>query len=173
VLANWGSKPVGKEEEIVLNIYDLHDIQTRGVQRSIEISGSGFTWQDNYTLGWSPDGKWIAFDQADGIYKVPVEGGVPVLVVRVPTLHHNVNFQWITIPHPFTPGAKYTITPAGNGLNLRDQPSQAGKPLKVLKAGDEITIVKGPTLADGYTWWQMRTKDGVEGWAEDLPDWYQ
>jgi hypothetical protein len=81
-------------------------------------------------------------------------------------------YQWISIPHPFAPGAKYTLTPAGNGLNLRDQPSQAGKPLTVLKAGDEITIVKGPTLADSHTWWQMRTKDGVEGWAEDLPDWY-
>jgi hypothetical protein len=167
VLANWLIRPAGKKDDIVL---DLLDIQTRQVQRSIEISG--FKWAECYDLTWSPDRKWIAFNQFDRIYKVPIEGGVPVLVAQLSSFLPFI-YQWISIPHPFAPGAKYTLAPVGNGLNLRDQPSQAGKPLKVLKAGDEITIVKGPTLADGYTWWQMRTKDGVEGWAEDLPDWYQ
>jgi WD40 repeat protein len=148
-------------------ILDFFNIQTRQVQRNLKIPG--FPPQVRLTLAWSPDGKWVAFSGADGLYKVPVEGGAPVLVAQMPW---PFIYQWLSIPHPFAPGAKCTITPAGNGLNLRDQPSQASKPLKVLKAGDEITIVKGPTLADGYTWWQMRTKDGVEGWAEDLPDWY-
>ncbi len=52
---------------------DFIDIQTRQVQRSIEIPG--FNWARCLSLAWSPDGKWIAFDQEDGIYKVPVEGG--------------------------------------------------------------------------------------------------
>jgi hypothetical protein len=149
-------------------VLDLFNIQTRQVQRKLIIPGFG--QGDIGALAWAPDGKWIAFNEIKGLYKVPIEGGDPVLVVD--SLWPYI-YQWITIPHPFAPGAKYTITPAGNGLNLRDQPSQAGKPIKILKPGDEITIVKGPTLADGYTWWQMRTKDGVEGWAEDLPDWYE
>jgi dipeptidyl aminopeptidase/acylaminoacyl peptidase len=168
VLTNWIIKPGVTDRDTLL---DLFHVPTRRVQRQIKISGIlSDSFLKNPSLAWSPDGKWIAMIQAKGIYKASIQGGNPVLVAP---LDWPWICQWISIPHPFAPGAKYTITPAGNGLNLRDQPSQAGKPLKVLKAGDEITIVKGPILADGYTWWQMRTKDGVEGWAEDLPDWYQ
>jgi Tol biopolymer transport system component len=160
------------------------NVQTEQIEHTIQIPGAD--WDRNRALAWSPDGKQIAFYQindnndsladptrppADGIYLIPAAGGTPVRIAGSPKTWTPL-FQWISVPHPFAPGAKYTITLAGNGLNLRDQPSQTGKPLKVLKAGDEITIVKGPILTDGYTWWQMRAKDGVEGWAEDLPDWY-
>jgi Tol biopolymer transport system component len=173
---------VGTNDNLKLEFINIQNGQT---ERTIQIPGADYSGRIR-GFAWSPDGKQIAFFQinnevpppadqksppADGIYLIPAVGGTPVWIADSPKYWPPI-FQWISIPHPFTPGVKYTITPAGNGLNLRDQPSQAGKPLKVLKAGDEITIVKGPILADGYTWWQMRTKDGVEGWAEDLPDWY-
>jgi hypothetical protein len=25
---------------------------------------------------------------------------------------------------------------------------------------------------DGYAWWIMRTDDGAEGWAVNIPDWF-
>ena len=66
----------------------------------------------------------------------------------------------------------YTITAAGENLNLRAQPALDGQVLKMLPPGEEITILEGPSQADGYTWWRMQTKDGIEGWAADIPDWY-
>ncbi len=34
------------------------------------------------SLGWSPDGNWIAFDQTNDLYIVSVYGGEPILLLR-------------------------------------------------------------------------------------------
>ena len=33
------------------------------------------------------------------------------------------------------------------------------------KEGTTLVVLDGPEEADGYTWWQVRTPDGAEGWA--------
>ena len=66
----------------------------------------------------------------------------------------------------------YQITIAGNDLNLRAKQSLDGAIKKILKTGDIVTILEGPVQADGYSWWKMRTADGVEGWAVDVAGWY-
>jgi hypothetical protein len=74
-------------------VLELFDIQTRRVQRSIDIPGA--KWRGS--LAWSPDGKWILFEQdADGIYKVPIEGGAPILTAHLPAIRFIR--LWITIP---------------------------------------------------------------------------
>jgi Tol biopolymer transport system component len=70
------------------------DIQTGRVQRRLEIPDySGYLF---LFLDWSPDGKWILFNQdsqENKFYKVPASGGTPIFITDSPTF-----IQWINIP---------------------------------------------------------------------------
>jgi hypothetical protein len=35
------------------------------------------------------------------------------------------------------------------------------------REGTVLTVLEGPTDADGYVWWKVRTPDGDEGWGAD------
>ena len=149
---------------------DFISVQTGKVERRMEIPNTHAMHID--AIAWSPDGEWIEYvQQTRGIYLTRTQGGTPIELVQIPDELITI-LQWISVPHPFAPGSVYTITAAGANLNLRTQPATDGQVLKMLSPGEEITILEGPTLADGYTWWRMRTKDGTEGWAADIPDWY-
>lgn len=149
---------------------DFINILTGKIERRMEIPDSHSMVIDSIT--WSPDGEWIEYvQQTRGIYLTRTLGGTPIELIKVPDELITI-LQWITIPQPFAPGGVYTITAAGVNLNLRAQPALDGKVLKTLLPGELITILEGPTQAGGYTWWRMRTKDGIEGWAVDIPDWY-
>jgi len=80
---------------------------------------------------------------------------------------------WLTIPNQFHSGDVYIITPAGHHLNLRSLPALASQRLRQLAEGDRVSIVDGPVEADGYTWWKLRTADGIDGWAVDVAGWYE
>ena len=54
-------------------------------------------------------------------------------------------------------------------LNLRSSASTSGSVISVLSAGTSLTVVGGPTTANGYTWYQVRTSGGTTGWA--VQDW--
>ena len=53
----------------------------------------------------------------------------------------------------------------GGGLNIREQPTTNSKTVTSAKEGTTLVVLDGPKEADGYTWWQVRTPDGAEGWA--------
>jgi len=64
------------------------------------------------------------------------------------------------------PGATVVVKGTGGaGLNLRQQPSTTARVTGSFKEGTELTVLDGPQEADGYVWWQLRAKDGTEGWA--------
>jgi len=49
---------------------------------------------DIASLGWSPDGNWIAFDQSNDLYIASVDGGEPILLLR----STNAEFGfWLTV----------------------------------------------------------------------------
>lgn len=68
----------------------------------------------------------------------------------------------------FRVGDVYFLTTAGDKLNLRDKPSLSGAVLAQAKSGDYLTILDGPRVADGYTWWKFE-----QGWAVENQDWYE
>jgi uncharacterized protein YgiM (DUF1202 family) len=73
------------------------------------------------------------------------------------------------------PGTTTTAAPTGKfkindairvteTLNLRTSASTSAIVVAVLPAGTTGTVIGGPTVASGYTWWNIRTSRGT-GWA--------
>lgn len=63
-------------------------------------------------------------------------------------------------------GGQATIRTTGNNaLFLRANPDKNAIVLTRLSSGTRITIIGGPVVTTGETWWQIRTPSGLEGWA--------
>lgn len=108
----------------------------------------------------------------------PVATPTPALVIQEqPTLLPEVPFTSTTpLTNVVAPPAALTggtvlavgqparIT-APNGLNLRTAPSAAGTLLMQLPTGAKVTVVEGPTDAEGFTWWKVDDGGGNAGWV--------
>jgi uncharacterized protein YgiM (DUF1202 family) len=92
----------------------------------------------------------------------PTAGTPPTATVVLP-------IEGTVEPTPITeigPGATVVVKgTAGAGLNLRQQPSTYARVVGSYNEGTELTVLDGPREADGYVWWQLRAKDGKEGWG--------
>ena len=50
-------------------------------------------------------------------------------------------------------------------LNIRTGPGVAYPFARsFLETGEYVAILAGPVQADGATWWQVQTADGIVGW---------
>jgi hypothetical protein len=67
---------------------------------------------------------------------------------------------------------------------IRSNPGSTGEILGEAPAGDNLLVIDGPQCASGYSWWKVRTLDGLEGWTVEgdtdaywlvnpLSPWYQ
>jgi uncharacterized protein YgiM (DUF1202 family) len=52
----------------------------------------------------------------------------------------------------------------GTGANLRARPGRTGDVLKSVPDGSQLTIVGEDEVADGVTWRNVQTEDGLTGW---------
>jgi hypothetical protein len=52
----------------------------------------------------------------------------------------------------------------GTGANLRARPSRSGSVLKSVPDGSQLTVVGEDEQADGVTWRNVETEDGLTGW---------
>ncbi|GEM_PF-991418 len=64
--------------------------------------------------------------------------------------------------------AYVALTGRIDALRLRNQPSTSGGVVQLMPNGTPVTIIGGPTNADGFTWWQLRAADGSVGWAAEV-----
>ena len=71
-----------------------------------------------------------------------------------------------------TQGATYSISQAGDQLNVRASPSLEAEVVKKLHPGDRVEILGDMMQADGYYWWKINLDDQLEGWAVNIPEWY-
>jgi hypothetical protein len=84
----------------------------------------------------------------------------------------------------FRVGDVYSLTEAGEGVNLRAEPSMEGEIVERLSRESSscgwgyFKIIDGPVAADGHTWWQVRLwgvydwSDTV-GWLVESQEWYE
>ena len=74
-------------------------------------------------------------------------------------------------PTPLPPGALRLDAPARvvarQGLNVRETPGTHAKLVGRFAPGTLVTVREGPTAADGYRWWRVESKQGLNGWVAD------
>lgn len=74
-----------------------------------------------------------------------------------------------TVPGPtgaLTVGAPATVSgTGGSGVNMRNGSGTSFDIIRILGDDTVISLVEGPTDADGFTWWKARLDDGTEGWV--------
>lgn len=57
------------------------------------------------------------------------------------------------------------LVTAPNGLNMRQAASAAAALIVQLGTGQRVTVVEGPSQADGFTWWRVDAGNGQSGWV--------
>lgn len=63
------------------------------------------------------------------------------------------------------------FTTDGSQLRLRDTPSKDGKVVKALANGTKATVLDGPQVVDGATWWKIKVSVTNEvGWCLEFAD---
>ena len=68
----------------------------------------------------------------------------------------------------FAVGDTIKVTEA---MNFRSSAGTSGSVIAQLPAGTTGTVLAGPTVASGYTWYQFRTSGGTTGWGAQ--DWLE
>jgi len=70
----------------------------------------------------------------------------------------------------YTPGQTLVVTGTdGEGIRFRSGPGTDTMTRVIIEEGAELTVLDGPDVADGYSWWHLETADGTSGWAAE--DW--
>jgi WD40 repeat protein len=127
----------------------LWDIET-GTQRRTLAGHTGTILQ----LAFSPDGSQLASRDGDNTIRL---WGLVAFASSAPT--------------DLVIGATATVHVTGNDvLNVRGGAGVNFAVLDELPDSTPVTILGGPVYADGFTWWRLRTPDGIEGWAVDYAD---
>lgn len=63
-------------------------------------------------------------------------------------------------------GARALVT-APAGLNMRAQPTSNSQLIVRLGSGVRVTVVEGPSQAEGFTWWRVDDGQGKVGWVAE------
>lgn len=61
-------------------------------------------------------------------------------------------------------GAARVTGTGGAGVNLRSAAGTSAPIVQIVGDDTGMTLLEGPTEADGFTWWRVRLDDGTEGW---------
>jgi hypothetical protein len=132
---------------------------------------------------WSPDGRAVLVESNGRQYLASINGTITEITGQVSGANA---VNWVDGALP--PGDGFTgpaaqPTPAGviagaiyqpgqqlrvyaQTLNIRSGPGVAfGFARNFLVTGEYVAILAGPVEADGATWWQVQTADGVIGWV--------
>ncbi|MBX3051668.1 MAG: SH3 domain-containing protein [Caldilineaceae bacterium] len=93
----------------------------------------------------------------------------PVLIIEPTATFTPDALQATATPVPVVGGLLTVGQPARvavpGGLNIRQAPSTAGVLVTRLGFGQRLSVLEGPTSADGYIWWKVDDGQGNVGWG--------
>lgn len=74
-------------------------------------------------------------------------------------------------PTPNTePVQQARVNVTDEGLKLRGGAGTAFQIIENMPAGTIVTVLDGPVYSEGYTWWNVRSSSGNEGWSVEAAD---
>lgn len=92
---------------------------------------------------------------------------VPPPPTNVPEALPTPTFTATAIPgSALVPGNPARVT-APNGLNMRSEPRQGAQLIVQLGTNQRVTVLEGPTTADGFTWWRVDDGQNNVGWVAE------
>lgn len=95
-------------------------------------------------------------------------GNTPVPVTAdTPTAAPTATFTVTPVPGTALAVGQPARVVAPDGLNMRDQPSASGQLLLLLPANQRVTVMEGPTDAEGFRWWRVDDGGGNVGWVAE------
>ena len=115
------------------------------------------------TASWSPDGKWIVVAGSDregtGLFKLPVDGGAPVQIVKGPFLDPVWSPRGDLIVYcgtqVFTRTPLLAVHPDGTPVKLPEiNVQRGGERARFLPNGTGLVYIPGDTLA-GQDFWLL------------------
>jgi len=62
------------------------------------------------------------------------------------------------------------VCTVSDSVKLRDGPGKKYSILKSLVSGADLKIIGGPTCSDNWSWWQVETESGYQGWMSEGGD---
>jgi uncharacterized protein YgiM (DUF1202 family) len=86
---------------------------------------------------------------------------------ETPTAAPTATFTATAVPGTALAVGQPARVVAPDGLNMRDQPSSSGELLLLLGANQRVTVVEGPTEAEGFRWWRVDDGGGNVGWVAE------
>ncbi|MBC8160634.1 MAG: SH3 domain-containing protein [Roseiflexaceae bacterium] len=95
----------------------------------------------------------------------PTAAAQPSVVAPQPAQQPGQPVQPTSKPGLAAGGTAYVAQAGGKSLRMRNQPGLETTVLDGLAPGTQMTLLGGPQEKDGYSWWNIRTADGREGWV--------
>ena len=136
---------------------------------------------------WSPDSQRIAFtglydpeigSYLDGVWIAdvgswnPLRTELPGSTSLYAWYDPDVVNTWKGFPLLWY-GDFVTVTKEGSPVIVHAEPNANAPVIVEVIAGQSMEVIDGPVIAEGLTWWKMRTEDGTEGWSVEDPEWYE
>jgi hypothetical protein len=151
----------------------------------IPIRGFGKVWcaqlgASNAEIGWAttPEQAYTAHWQAfeHGFMCQGINGTVYVLYNDKTWQSYPFPTNGSSSSRPSTPpqqirvGDKVRVCTAHDRLALRPRPQLDSSEMTRLDPGESVIVVDGPAYSDGWSWWLVRTDDGLVGWVAEGGD---
>jgi uncharacterized protein YgiM (DUF1202 family) len=86
---------------------------------------------------------------------------------EVPTAAPTATFTATAVPGTALAVGQPARVVAPDGLNMRDQPSSSGQLLLLLPSNQRVSVLEGPTEAEGFRWWRVDDGGGNVGWVAE------
>ncbi len=128
------------------------------------VSANNFTWWRVRT----PSGRegWVV-ESADGVQTL-VAGAVASGVGELDEALEGIPSSGLASMLRVGDTALVTLRNRRDALRLRNSAGLGGRIIVLMPSGTRLTVVGGPQLVDGFTWWQVRTPEGNLGWTAEI-----
>ncbi len=92
---------------------------------------------------------------------------LPQAPTETPTPEVTPTFTPTPLPGTALAAGQPARVTAPAGLNYRESPASGAALIGQFGTGQRVTILEGPVVADGFTWWKIDDGSGAAGWAAD------